>query len=326
MLRALHILRDEGLLDFQRGRGISVAGTPQQGLVVKRIHELVEFCRLQGYRQQTRSSESSRDFREPIADFRPNGMKVLDEQHTDVGQPLTDSERGCSAGVVRRGSQTEAEALVYRVDCFSGRVGRGRLARFLQYRRSAGIVLRHVTAFRDGLRRKGKPEVTPAFFVAGDGKGGIGVVLNGQRSPHSNHQSARSRWPGSTSRGVSRSSVCLLHATDWTVQRKHSEGPRVGFECSGRRNLRSADPCAFAVSQSHIDGSGVGGRDLWTDRVYDQFDALHHQPRYWGEELTPERSAARTVTMRSLGTPTGTRLAVLNRDDRGDVRYKSVVS
>jgi len=51
VLRALHILRDEGLLDFQRGRGITVAGTSQQGLVVKRIRELVEFCRLQGYRR-----------------------------------------------------------------------------------------------------------------------------------------------------------------------------------------------------------------------------------------------------------------------------------
>jgi DNA-binding transcriptional MocR family regulator len=34
-LRALHILSEEGLLDFQRGRGITVAGTPQQGVVVK---------------------------------------------------------------------------------------------------------------------------------------------------------------------------------------------------------------------------------------------------------------------------------------------------
>ena len=33
VLRALHILREEGLLDFQRGRGITVAGTPQRGAV-----------------------------------------------------------------------------------------------------------------------------------------------------------------------------------------------------------------------------------------------------------------------------------------------------
>jgi GntR family transcriptional regulator len=51
VLRALHILREEGLLDFQRGRGITVAGTPQQGAVVKRVRELIEFCRLQGYRR-----------------------------------------------------------------------------------------------------------------------------------------------------------------------------------------------------------------------------------------------------------------------------------
>jgi GntR family transcriptional regulator len=51
VLRALHILREEGLLDFQRGRGITVAGTTQQGVVVKRVRELIEFCRLQGYRR-----------------------------------------------------------------------------------------------------------------------------------------------------------------------------------------------------------------------------------------------------------------------------------
>jgi len=51
VLRALRILRDEGLLDFQRGRGITVAGTPQHGAVVKRVRELVDFCRTQGYRR-----------------------------------------------------------------------------------------------------------------------------------------------------------------------------------------------------------------------------------------------------------------------------------
>ena len=52
VLRAMHILRDEGLLDFQRGRGITVAGTPQRSVVVKRVRELVEFCRVQGYRPE----------------------------------------------------------------------------------------------------------------------------------------------------------------------------------------------------------------------------------------------------------------------------------
>jgi GntR family transcriptional regulator len=50
VLRALRILRDEGLLEFRRGRGISVAGTPERGAVVARAKELVEFARRQGYR------------------------------------------------------------------------------------------------------------------------------------------------------------------------------------------------------------------------------------------------------------------------------------
>jgi DNA-binding transcriptional regulator YhcF (GntR family) len=51
VLRALHILRDEGLLEFRRGRGITVAGTPEQSAVVRRVRELVEYCRAQGYRR-----------------------------------------------------------------------------------------------------------------------------------------------------------------------------------------------------------------------------------------------------------------------------------
>src|SRR5919108_1795327 len=50
VLRALRQLRDEGLLDFRRGRGVTVAGTPQKGAVVQRAKELVQFARQQGYR------------------------------------------------------------------------------------------------------------------------------------------------------------------------------------------------------------------------------------------------------------------------------------
>jgi GntR family transcriptional regulator len=50
VLRALRVLRDEGLLEFRRGRGISVAGTPERGAVIARARELVDFARGQGYR------------------------------------------------------------------------------------------------------------------------------------------------------------------------------------------------------------------------------------------------------------------------------------
>jgi GntR family transcriptional regulator len=50
VLRALRMLRDEGLLEFRRGRGVTVAGTPQQGAVHARAKELIEFARQHGYR------------------------------------------------------------------------------------------------------------------------------------------------------------------------------------------------------------------------------------------------------------------------------------
>ena len=50
VLRALRLLRDEGLLEFRRGRGILVAGTPERGAVVARAIDLVDFARRHGYR------------------------------------------------------------------------------------------------------------------------------------------------------------------------------------------------------------------------------------------------------------------------------------
>jgi GntR family transcriptional regulator len=49
VLRALRLLRDEGLLEFRRGRGITVAGSPERGAVVQRTKELVAFARRHGY-------------------------------------------------------------------------------------------------------------------------------------------------------------------------------------------------------------------------------------------------------------------------------------
>jgi len=51
VLRALRTLRDEGLVEFRRGRGVSVTGVaPQRSLVVAKAHELVALARRCGYR------------------------------------------------------------------------------------------------------------------------------------------------------------------------------------------------------------------------------------------------------------------------------------
>jgi GntR family transcriptional regulator len=52
VLRALRILRDEGLLEFRRGHGIRVAGTPERGVVTARARELVAFARDRGYKRE----------------------------------------------------------------------------------------------------------------------------------------------------------------------------------------------------------------------------------------------------------------------------------
>lgn len=49
VLRAMRVLRDEGLLEFRRGHSIRVTGTPQRGAVIARARDLVRFARQQGY-------------------------------------------------------------------------------------------------------------------------------------------------------------------------------------------------------------------------------------------------------------------------------------
>jgi GntR family transcriptional regulator len=50
VLRALRLLREEGLLEFRRGRGVTVAGTPERTAVLVRARELLDFARRQGFR------------------------------------------------------------------------------------------------------------------------------------------------------------------------------------------------------------------------------------------------------------------------------------
>ena len=49
VLRALRIPREEGLLEFRRGRGITVVGTPARGAVLARTRDLIEFARRHGF-------------------------------------------------------------------------------------------------------------------------------------------------------------------------------------------------------------------------------------------------------------------------------------
>ena len=51
VFRALRALRDEGLVEFRRGRGVTVTGTREHGAVTARARELIAFARSHGYRR-----------------------------------------------------------------------------------------------------------------------------------------------------------------------------------------------------------------------------------------------------------------------------------
>ena len=53
VFRALRTLRDEGLVEFRRGRGVSVTGiAPERSPVVAKARELVAVARRYGYRPE----------------------------------------------------------------------------------------------------------------------------------------------------------------------------------------------------------------------------------------------------------------------------------
>jgi GntR family transcriptional regulator len=49
VLRALRLLRDEGLLELRQGHGIRVTGTPERSAVLMKVVELVQLGRQNGY-------------------------------------------------------------------------------------------------------------------------------------------------------------------------------------------------------------------------------------------------------------------------------------
>jgi GntR family transcriptional regulator len=49
VIRALRILRDEGILDFTRGRGVRVVGTAESSAVLAKLSEMLDYASQFGY-------------------------------------------------------------------------------------------------------------------------------------------------------------------------------------------------------------------------------------------------------------------------------------
>jgi GntR family transcriptional regulator len=52
ILRALRMLRDENVSEFRRGRGVTVAGQPERGIVAAQAQELLKLARQFGFARE----------------------------------------------------------------------------------------------------------------------------------------------------------------------------------------------------------------------------------------------------------------------------------
>ena len=52
VLRALRVLRDDGVLEFRRGRGVTVSGEPERGVIWAQAQELLDQARRFGYQRE----------------------------------------------------------------------------------------------------------------------------------------------------------------------------------------------------------------------------------------------------------------------------------
>jgi len=52
VIRAFHMLREEGILDFTRGRAVRVVGTAEHSAVLSRVTDLLQYAGGFGYQAQ----------------------------------------------------------------------------------------------------------------------------------------------------------------------------------------------------------------------------------------------------------------------------------
>ena len=97
VLRAMRLLRDEGLLEFRRGHGIRVAGTPQRSVVIAQARELLALARHDGY---PGAEELDRDHRGAAVALQGRARPRGHRRRAGIGGALLKSPaaRSCDRG------------------------------------------------------------------------------------------------------------------------------------------------------------------------------------------------------------------------------------